>query len=182
MSNIVIARRYAAALFEIANSANAVSRFQDELNSFIEACEIQPELPSVLSSEEIPAQKRHAVIMTLAPLLKLSDLTTNFFKLLIDKRRIKAAKEIRDAYVALAAQNAGIVTALVTTAAPVLDADIFSQIEVAVGKMTHKQVRIESSVDPEIIGGVSIRVGDQIFDGSIAAELRRVREELKQAV
>ena len=178
MSLAVIGRRYARALFDIAWGQKAVAQFQDELARVEQAGRVLPDLFTMLAWEEVAPKKRHAVVDDLAGPLQLSPMVVNFLKVLIDKRRVFAFAEIVEAYEALAADAASIVTATVTTAAPLMDATILTEIESAIGKLKQKQVRVIPHVDPDLIGGVMIRVGDEVFDGSIAAELERMREQL----
>lgn len=182
MSNAIIAQRYARALLEIARECQAAARFQDELGRFAQAATLQPDLLLVLGEEHFPVVQRHAVVQALAAPLALDPLVVNFLKLLIDRRRIDIFPDVVTAYESLAAESAGVVTAQVTTAVPVVDVDILHSIEQAVATLKHKQVRTVTQVNPALIGGVMVRVGDEIFDGSIAAELRRMKTMLLEAV
>lgn len=182
MSNAIIAQRYARALLDIARESQSTARFQEALDRFAQAATLQPDLLPILGEEHFPVAQRHAVVKALAVPLALDPLVVNFLKLLIDRRRIDIFPDVLTAYQALAADSAGVVTAQVTTAAPVVDVDILHSIEQAVATLKRKQVRTVTQVNPALIGGVVVRVGDEIFDGSIAAELRRMKKVLLEAV
>ena len=83
------------------------------------------------------------------------------------------------AYRALRDEQLGVVEAFVKTAAP-LGAMEMRRLEVTLGKKTGKQVRIRQSVVPELIGGLVVRLGDTVYDGSVRHQLEQMRERLEQ--
>ncbi len=181
MSIAVLGRRYAKAFFEVAVARNAVGPMQEDLLKVQDAAAQVPDLLATLSNEESVLKNRHAVVDDLAKYLQLQDATKNLLKVLIDRRRLFCFDALVRAYQALAADAAGLVTAFVTTASPLIDAQILGEVERVIGQRKHKQVKVVADVNAKLMGGVMIRVGDEIFDGSIAAELRRVREHLLRA-
>lgn len=174
----VIARRYAKALFGIARQHGTVTSLQDELARLHEVTIECVELMPVLHAAEFPPRQRKAVVDAVGRLMGLSATVVNLLKLLIDKQRIIALHEVIAAYHRLVDDDAGVITATVTTATPLIDCTILSNIERVIGRLKGRRVRVESAVDGGLIGGVMIRVGDEVFDGSVTAELRRMREQL----
>lgn len=177
-SHAIIARRYSKALFEIAQQHGVIAVLLDDLKRVQQAAGECPELLVVLASVEFAPQQRKAVVDAVGTLLQLSATITNFIKLLIDKQRVQALREIVAAYQRLVDAQAGVITALVTTATPLIDSTVLSNVERVIGRLKGRCVRVESRVNPNLIGGITIRVGDEVFDGSVISDLRRVKEQL----
>lgn len=178
MADTVVARRYARAFFAIAKARDAVRPFQQDLEHFLAAGTACPELLPILTRDELPRERRRCLVAALAPVLQLQTLTVQFLQLLIDKRRIGALAQIVAAYQTCAAELAGIVTAKVTTASEVTDREALGQVQRAIAQLTQKQVQVVNLVHPEILGGVVIQVGDEVYDGSIRTELQRMKAQL----
>lgn len=174
----ILARRYARAVFGIAVARSTTAAFQRELDAIVSAAAVCEDLQWVLADEEIPFKKRERVVDALAPVLQLSSTTISFLKVLIAKRRIALLQEIGAAYRQLAAEREGTVTAEVTSAFPLRDAAALQGIEAAVARLTRRKVILQARTDPTLIGGVVVRVGDTVYDGSLATELHRIRDRL----
>lgn len=178
MADMVVARRYARALFAIAKARDAVRPIQQELENFLAANTACPELLSVLTSDQYPRDQRRRLIEALAPVVSLQPQIVHFFQLLIDKRRMNVLPQIVAAYQACAAELAGIVTARVTTAEALTDREVLAQVQRAIVQLTRKQVQVVNQVRPEILGGVVVQIGDEIYDGSIRTELQRMKVQM----
>lgn len=181
MSTEVLGRRYAKAIFDIARGEQLVESLQGDLEKIWDAWRAQPDLPRVLGHEKFPRKQRLRVIDGLGELLQLKTLTINFMKVLVEKRRLDCFASIVTAFQKMSADRAGIVSATVTTATPLLNSGVLSQIKATLGKVMAKQVQIATDVDRRLIGGVVIRIGDEVYDGSIARGLQRMRERLLKA-
>ncbi|MBI2344347.1 MAG: ATP synthase F1 subunit delta [Deltaproteobacteria bacterium] len=178
MAHTIIARRYAKALLDVARQHNLVTPYLEELQRLAVAMEVAPELLPVLADEGIRTRERQAVARNVAVLLECGPMVTNLLSLLIDKRRMEHLPHIVHLYRQLVDDMRGVVEATVTTAATLIDTAILTQIESILGRLTQHRVRIVATVDPALIGGVAVRVGDHVYDGSIASQLRRMRQEL----
>jgi F-type H+-transporting ATPase subunit delta len=178
MSQSVIARRYAKALFEVGKASDDTQQMVEALQRVASANQECPDLLPILSRQDLPTKKRHAIVVDLAAHLSLSPMLTHFLQLLIDKRRMDAFEEIVTAFQTLLDEANGVVTAIVTTATPIIDSQVLSQIESLVSRRTQRRVRVEAAVDTSLIGGVRLRVGDEVIDGSVMKELQRLREDL----
>jgi F-type H+-transporting ATPase subunit delta len=181
MSTAVIGRRYAKALFAVAMEKNAVTTYLEELRNLDEASKECPELIPALSAEEFPATQRHNVMEALARPLKIGPTVVDFIKLLIDKRRISGFHDIVTAFQRYVDDSVGVVTATVTTAGAIIDSQVLSGIESEIARLKGRKVRMQTKVNPDLIGGVVVRIGDEIFDGSVAAELKRMKDQLLSA-
>lgn len=178
MSNAIIAQRYAKAFLDIALEKQCVEDFQRDLESFGAAWDSSEELRTVLPAGDVSLSQRQSLIDAIADALQCHDMSKTFLKVLLDKRRINIFPYVLLSFKKFVAEHAGQVTAHVTTASPIHDAAAITAIQEAVARLKNKKVHIDAQVDPDVLGGVMIRVGDEIFDGTIAAELRRMRQNL----
>lgn len=181
MSDTVIARRYAKALFDLAASQSKVVKFQDQLQRLSQAAQVVPDLWDVLGNERTPQVKRVAVVNALGEALQLDPLVMNFCKVLVEKHRIGCWESIMISFTQLAAKAAGLVKVEVTTAVPVASKEIADRISQALSHLTKKTVDMQMVVDDALIGGAMVRIDDTIYDGSIATDLRRLKVKLKEA-
>lgn len=178
--SVVIARRYARAFFDLAVREKATAPFCAELDHFHKATKVCADLVSVLSEDELPFSRRERLVDAVASHLQLSPLTRNFLKVLVQKRRIRSIGAIVEVYHQLLADLEGVVTAEVTTTVPVMDAALSHDIEQALSKLTKRSVVVDTHTNPSLIGGLVVRVGDVVYDGSVTTELKRMREYLIQ--
>ncbi len=182
MSDTVIARRYAKALFDLAASQSKVVKFQDQLQRLSQAAQVAPDLWDVLGNERTPLSKRVAVVHALGDALQLDPLVVNFCKVLVESHRIGCWDSIMASFTQLAAKAAGLVKVEVTTAVPMVSKEIADRLSHALSTLTKKTVDMQMAVDDALIGGAIVRIDDTIYDGSIATDLRRLKVKLKEAV
>ena len=107
-------------------------------------------------------------------------LTLNFLNMIIDKRRETYIGLISEEYRDMADELRNITKAELTAAAPVSEADM-KNLEQNLSAKTGKTVQLSLKVDPGLIGGLKIRIGDQIVDATVAKKLEMLKEQLKQA-
>ena len=113
-----------------------------------------------------------------AGLLGLSQLTKNFIGVLAGNRRLAKLPEIVRAFAAIAAAQRGEVTAEVTSAHP-LNADQIAQLSARLKAREGKEVKIKANVDPEILGGLVVRIGSRQIDSSIRTRLNTLANAMK---
>lgn len=174
----VLSRRYARAIFDIARRRGDAVALQDQLDAVAGAAEVCPDLPMVLANNEISLLRRERLIDALAERLALAPITGNFLKVLVAKRRVPLLAGIVAAYRQLVADMEGIVAAEVTTSLPMTDERDMQAIASAVSQLTRRKAVVSMRVDPALVGGMVVRVGDEIYDGSVRTELKRMREQL----
>jgi F-type H+-transporting ATPase subunit delta len=179
MSTLKISRRYAKALLSVAvekNITDAVTRDVELLRSTAESSR---ELRSMLRSPVIESRVKKTVLQE-ALGASMSPETLDFFNLVIDKGRGDLWREISSEYRALVDGLEKIERVEVTSAVEI-DAAQRSSIETAIGKKLGKKVIATYSVDPSIMGGAVVRIGDEIQDGSIRHQLHVLQHKLATA-
>jgi F-type H+-transporting ATPase subunit delta len=128
----------------------------------------------VFADDRRPPRDRYALVDRV---LDVPPIARNLAKLLIQKSRSRGARAIANSFNALADEHAGIAKAEITTAVPISDAQR-AGIETQLSRTLGKTVTATSAVDPSLIGGLIVRVGDQLIDGSVRTRLRLLRKEL----
>ena len=175
-----IARRYAAALFDVAQKRGDPGQLEPDLQAFLDLVRSHPELARAFENPAIPAEKKRALVDAL--LSKTGDLNADVRRLLLmlaERDRLKALPEIVAAYAERLLQARRIVTAEVTTTSPLPAADR-SALVTALEKAAGSDVIIAEKVDPSIVGGLIARVGTLVFDGSVVTQIERMRRKLLQ--
>jgi F-type H+-transporting ATPase subunit delta len=168
------ARRYAEAVFELAGTENRLDEWNDEL-SLLAAVFGDPSTMAWLANPGPPAAQKDALIQR--ALESSSDEARNLARLLVARGRAALAGPILAAYQAQLDATRGIVHALVTTAVPLSDADR-SAVAQRLTAMTGQEVKMETTIDPAIIGGIVVRIGDKLIDGSTRARLIELKRRL----
>jgi len=169
------ASRYARAIFELAREDGRIDRWSKQL-SLIERILGDPTAAAVLSNLSVP----HEVRMKAVEQLDLPGVDReglNLMRMLVSSGRANRMGEIAERFEVLADAEAGRVRATVTTAIPLSDADRES-LRKDLTKQLGKDVRLESRVDPAILGGLLLQVGDRLTDASVAARLDQVRRQV----
>jgi F-type H+-transporting ATPase subunit delta len=176
--DIRAAKRYALALFNLASREEKLDAVERDMSTILGLMKEQPKLREYWESPQVPSGRKRAVIKEILG-DTLSPLTLSFLTLLVDKRR----EEILDAVDFELRQQADsarhIVRAEATFALTPSDAETDALIK-SLEKRTGENVQLAVSVDPTILGGVIVRLQDNIVDGSVRGSLDRMRERLLQ--
>ena len=167
-------RRYADAAFEIALRDKTVDTWRKELEAAA-ATSTAGELESVLANPAIPLEERVSVAEKV--FASLSGPVRNLILLLIRRRRIEQLPRVAAEFGRLDDKRNGLTHATATSAAP-LGADEIRAITARLEELTGGKVALETAVDPSLLGGVVVRVGDRLLDGSVRGRLERLRGQL----
>jgi F-type H+-transporting ATPase subunit delta len=174
----VVARTYARALFDAAKEHGRLDEVREELDTFVATIREVPELQALIRNPQLdPPAKADALG---AVLEGADELLRNFARLVAAKGRAPMLEEIAREYDALVAAEERILNVELTTAYELSDNEadsIVKQIEQASGR----RVEAERTVDPELIGGVVLKVGTLEVDSSVRGRLDRLRRELAGA-
>lgn len=179
MTPATAARRYARALFDVVlQQQGDLDRIGSELDAFAALVEGNHALQSVITNPAVPAAKKRALVDALvAQAGAVSDPVARTLALLADRDRLGLAGPIARAFAERVMDHRQIVRAEVTTAVP-LDADRSKAIADALGRATGRTVIVEPKVDRAILGGVVARVGSVVYDGSVARQLEKMKDQL----
>lgn len=172
-----LARRYAKAVFEIGQANGNLDKIGADLRALAAAMKESAELQSALSNPAIRRADRRKVIDGLLQRIAAAPHTKNLVYLLLDGERVGALPAIAREVDAMIVARAGRVTAEIVSAKP-LDPTQLSQITAALEKLSGKKVDVTKREDPNLLGGVVAKVGDQVYDGSLRTQLRNLRDEL----
>ena len=167
------AKRYARAVFELAQHEDGLERWSERLAS-VSTMFGDPHTAAVLSNPTIAREQREAVV---ADAHVLDQEGTNLARLLIESGRIGDAQEIEDEFHRLADEAAGRVRATVTTAIA-LDPEERERVARELSKRLEKDVRLDVVVDPRILGGMKLQSGDRLGEDTVATRLEQLRRRL----
>ncbi len=183
----MIARRYAKALLEIGIADKQFERYGREVAAFAQAWTDSADLRDALLNPVFPVSQRikviEAVSKRLGAAVGAADLSPNvvrFLKLLTERARIGEIVHISVVLGDLVDELSKRVRATVVSARA-LAPEAKATLERAIAARTQKQVVLEARVDPELIGGVVVKLGDLVFDGTLRGQLDRMRGELLSA-
>jgi len=170
-----LARRYVQPLFEAALAAGAQDRVDDDLNGLDYALSSSPDFRRFLNAPTVDrATKRTAVERAFSG---AEPLTLNFLRVVINKNRCEIFDLAHRVYRELLNPHRGIVPGLVETAAPVDDAT-FDSLKKAAEARFGGTIELARAVDPSLIGGVRVRVGNRVIDASVKGRLERLKAGL----
>jgi len=169
------AKRYAKAIFELAKEAGEVDLWAERLR-MLDAVLSPPDVQAVLSNPSIPAVRRLSLVSGLTS-DRLGPEGLNLAKLLVEANRASEISEVVYAFELLQDEAAGRVRATATTAVE-LEPAYRDRISRELSERLGKDVKLELVVDPKILGGLRLQVGDRLVDASVANRLQQLRRRL----
>lgn len=179
MLNVSVARRYAEAFFTIARENQKIDEYQAELEKVVETIQKVENLKEYLTHLLIPASAKKDVCRQLFT-DQVSPVTLNFLNMIIDKKREAYIEVIVQEYKAMADESRNIAKVDLIAAKAVADEDVKSLAQ-KLSAVTGKTIQLKLSVDPSLLGGIKLRMGDRIIDGTVAKKLEMLKEQLLQA-
>jgi F-type H+-transporting ATPase subunit delta len=172
-----VSRRYARALFSMGVDRGTFEPLGKELEAFSDLWSGSAELRQALENPVFKPSEKRAVLQGILPRVTPTAEVQNFILLLLERRRLPGIASISRAYREMADAHTGRVRAHVTSAQPLAAAEL-ERVRQSLARRTGKQVILEASVDPTLIGGLVARVGDLVLDGSVRTQLGTLREKL----
>ena len=177
MSEIQVASRYAKSIIDLAVEQNALEPIKKDIELFLGTCRANPALQAILKNPIISLDKKANILDGLFG-DKLHKMILSFFHIVFRKGRSEilyaTAKEFISQYNIIK----NVVKATVTSASP-LSKENIAQIEDVVKQATKGEVILSAQVDPDLIGGFILKVGDKQFDTSLSSKLNKLKKEFE---
>ena len=173
-----LAGRYAVALFELAAEDGVVTAVESDLDTLSAALSESSELASLTTNPQLGRQAKMSAMEGVAKLLELSPLTRRFLGVLAENRRLAELPRMIRAFRDIAAAQRGEVSAEVVSAHP-LSEDQLGSLRKKLTAREGRTVKLSSSVDPEMLGGLIVTIGSKRIDGSIRTRLNALTQAMK---
>ena len=174
-----VAGRYAEALLRTAKPAGTLAACAESYAGVLEVMAASRDLVIFLDSPQVREQEKKAVLgKVFGP--RLEPVLMDFFNLLIDRNRIELLRDIGEVFAGLVEADGGLVRARVVTAIA-LPSDLETKLRDKLAHVTGKSVILDKKVDPAVLGGVCVTLGDRIIDGTVRTNLDRLRKTLATA-
>ena len=177
MSGSRAAIRYAKAILSFALEQNKEVQVNDDMLLIANTIEESEDLQLLLSSPIIKSELKKTAIKEVFS-SKITSLSTGLLDLLIDNKRLSILNDVAKKYTILFDTLKGIEVATVTTAVPLTEA-LNKQVLSKVKEITGKEATIENNINPDIIGGFILRIGDVQYDASIANKLQGLKRQFE---
>jgi len=174
--NVTIARPYAEAAFKLAEGAGALGPWSEALDRMAFAA-ADERMKTCINDPKLGADKLAELFIGIVG-GSFDDAQKNFVHVLIENERLQVLPEIRDLFVALKNEHEGVKEAVITSAFPLDDAAL-AALKADLEARFKAAVNITVSIDPELIGGVRIAVGDEVIDASVRGKLANMAAALK---
>lgn len=176
----LVSKTYAKALFELAVEGQVVDQILAEYEFVKDSFDNFPEFLEIIKSPKISVEEKKSILAdTFGG--KISETLLNFFKILVDKKRSVVIRDVYDDYNILVDEHKGLVVARVESVVP-LDASEIEVLETKLNKVTGKTVTVDNVINPDIMGGLVVKVGDKVVDGSVRRKLDNLKHELAQII
>lgn len=172
----IVAKRYAKALFEVASQQSIVAQVEEELKGILQVIRENADYGKLLEHPNISTADKLGLLKQ-AFEGKVSAAVLNTLQLLVERRRESVLEDLVDSYVKVANEALGQANATVVSAYP-LTAEESQQIAEQFGQLTGKQIRVENVVNRSLLGGIQVRIGDRLYDGSLSGKLQRFQQKL----
>jgi F-type H+-transporting ATPase subunit delta len=175
-----MAGRYATALFELALAENAVDAVKADLERFDALVADSADLNRLVRSPVFTAEEQLKALTAVLDQAGISGLAAKFLKVVTSNRRLFAVRDIIKAFRKLVARHKGEVTAEVTFAEPPSETHL-AAVKDALTAVTKKDVQVDVTVDPTIIGGLVVKLGSRMVDTSLRTKLNAIKLAMKEA-
>lgn len=175
-----IARRYARALAQLCDETGEGAAVTKHLQAVVDVLAATPEAEAFLTNPTIDVAPRRALLTSLLGQVQAGTTATHFALLMLDKGRMDTLSAAVAEFVALEDARSGRADGLVSSAVA-LDAAEQSRLAASLSRLVGKDVQLVATVDPELIGGLVVRVGNTVWDSSVRNHLNRLRHQLVPA-
>ncbi len=174
-----LARRYARALLAIGEEDGSVRRLLAEVEAFASLTAATPLLRETLEAAHINRVDKHAALEAATAAAGFLPATRNFLLLLVDKGRMNVLSPIVEELRRLIEEAEGIERVEVVVPMP-LSSSQRDLLKVVIERQTGKKAELEEKVDPAVLGGMVVKIGDTVYDGSVRTQILNIRENLRK--
>lgn len=179
MTGSALARRYARAMLDIGREEGQVRRVLSEVERFAGLLDDAPDLREVLEASHINRRDKQAALEGTVSQAGYLPVTMNFLRLLVDKRRMNILPQILSELRRMVEELEGIERVEVVSAAPLPETQR-EFLKSVLEKRTGKRIELEETLDPAVLGGMVVKVGSTVYDGSVRTQLFQIRENLQK--
>jgi F-type H+-transporting ATPase subunit delta len=176
----LVSKTYSSALFELALETDMIDKILVEYEFVKNSIDNNPDFYEILISPKIAIEEKKKIVETTYG-AHISTELINFFKILMDKKRSQVIREVYDDFKILVDEHKGYVVAKVESVIP-LEAKEIKNLEEKLNTLTGKTVTVNNVINPDIMGGLVVNVGDKIIDGSVKRKLDSMKHELAQII
>ena len=180
MSELTVAARYAKALIDLAQEQNSVEAIKNDMELFHHTLRVNPELKAVLANPIVSHSKKVKILDEVFS-KKVEKASITFFKLMVNKSRGEVLYATSQEYISMYDIKNHIIHASVVSATALSEANkqkMIADIQAATGGT----VRLDAKIDPALIGGFVLTIGDRQVDTSLANDLKKLKKEFSQRV
>jgi F-type H+-transporting ATPase subunit delta len=179
MTGSALARRYARAMLDIGREEGQVRRVFSEVERFAGVLDDAPDLREVLEASHINRRDKQAALEGTVSQAGYLPVTMNFLRLLVDKRRMNILPQILSELRRMVEELEGIERVEVVSAAPLPETQR-EFLKSVLEKRTGKRIELEETLDPAVLGGMVVKMGSTVYDGSVRTQLVQMRENLQK--
>ncbi|MGD6816542.1 F0F1 ATP synthase subunit delta [Metabacillus sp. 84] len=176
MSNPAVSKRYASALFEIAKETKMLDQFEDDLMTVKEVFRQNPKLMALLQHPKMDLRKKKDLIKE--GFSSLTSQVLNTFCILVERHRTDSIPEIADEFAKLANDARGTENAIVYSVRLLSEQELSELSASFAGRIGKTALKLHNVIDQTLIGGVKLRIGNRIYDGSVSGKLARIEKQL----
>lgn len=177
MTNLLLAKRYAKAIFNLGKENGQLKLYLDKLYEIRNFLKANSEIYKALISPIFPFAEKKEVMTMVADALECDDILKSFLDLLVERSRVGLIELICNAYQEYYDEELNVIRAKVKTAVP-LSEELQEKLRQTLIKLAGRNVEIDIEEDPSIIGGLVVKMGDKVWDGSIKTQLENIRQNL----
>ncbi len=174
-----VAGRYASALFELADNARALDQVAQDLDTFKRLLAESAELARLIASPVIGRELQGKALLAVLDAAGIAGLTRNFVGTVAANGRARELPAMAQAFLAELARRRGETSAVVTSAVPLTEQQMTQLSDALRGVLGGAKVSLDAHVDPDILGGLVVKVGSRLFDSSIRSKLQRLQLAMK---